>query len=97
IEWAPEVPAAEVSPDEPIVQALLDAGAAVGRTGRPAGLENWHDGATFTRFGGTPCVCFGPGELAAAHTTDESVALADVVACAQALAVAAMRFCGVAA
>ncbi|MDQ3858823.1 MAG: ArgE/DapE family deacylase [Actinomycetota bacterium] len=97
IAWAPEVPAAEVSPDEPIVQTLLEAGAAVGRPGRPAGLENWHDGATFTRFGGTPCVCFGPGDLAAAHTIDESVAVPEVVACAQALALAAMRFCGVAA
>jgi acetylornithine deacetylase len=97
LEWAPEVPAAEVSPDEPIVHALLDAGATVGRPGRVAGLENWHDGATFTRFGGTPCVCFGPSGLAAAHTIDESVPVADVVACAQALAAAAIRFCGLAA
>ena len=96
IEWAPEVPAAEVSPDEPIVRALLEAGEAVARPGRIAGLENWHDGATFTRFGGTPCVCFGPSGLADAHTVDESVRVADVVACAQALALAAMRFCGVA-
>ena len=37
-----------------------------------------------------------PSDLAAAHTIDESVPVVDVVACAQALAVAAMRFCGVA-
>ena len=96
IEWAPEVPSAEVSADEPIVPALRAAAAAVGRAGGVAGLDNWHDGATFTRFGGTPSVCFGPGDIAAAHTVDESVPVADLVACAQALAVAAMRFCGVA-
>ena len=96
IEWAPEVPSAEVTPDEPIVSTLLSASADIGRPGRVAGLDNWHDGATFTRFGGTPCVCFGPRDIAAAHTVDESVPVADLVACAQALAVAAVRFCGVA-
>lgn len=96
IEWAPEVPSAEVSPDHPVVGALLAASAEIGRPGRVAGLDNWHDGATFTRFGGTPCVCFGPGDIAAAHTVDESVPVADLVACSQAIAVAAMRFCGVA-
>lgn len=93
-EWAPEVPAAEISPDEPIVETMLSAGADVGRRGRVAGLDNWHDGATFTRFGGTPCVCFGPSDLTAAHTVDECVPVAELVACAQALAVGAMRFCG---
>ena len=96
IEWAPEVPSAEVSSDEPVVSALLGASADVGRAGRVTGLDNWHDGATFTRFGGTPCVCFGPGAIGCAHTVDESVPVDDLVACAQALAVAAMRFCGVA-
>jgi acetylornithine deacetylase len=85
-----------VSAEHPIVGALLAASAEIGRPGRVAGLDNWHDGATFTRFGGTPCVCFGPGDIGAAHTVDESVPVADLVACSQAIAVAAMRFCGVA-
>lgn len=55
---------------------------------------HWHDGATFTRFGGTPCVCFGPGGNETAHMIDESVPVDDLVACAQALAVAAIRFSG---
>jgi acetylornithine deacetylase len=92
--WAPEVPSSEVSTDEPIVETLLVASADVGRPGRIGGLDNWHDGATFTRFGGTPCVCFGPGDIALAHAIDEHVAVADVVACSQALAVAALRSCG---
>ena len=96
ITWAPEVPSSEVSPDEPVVAELLAASADVGRVGRVAGLDNWHDGATFTRFGATPSVCFGPGDVRLAHSIDESVPVDDLVDCARALAVAAVRFCGAA-
>ena len=94
IEWATDVPSSEVAEDEPVVQALLAAGAAVGRPRRISGMDSWHDGATFTRFGGTPCVCFGPRDLQVAHTVDEYVVVDDLVECAQELAVAAIRFCG---
>ncbi len=94
--WAPEVPAAEVPADAPIIDVLLGAGQALGRPGTRSGLDNWHDGATFTRFGGTPSVCYGTGTLNCAHRPDESVPVDDLVACAQALALAAMRFCGIA-
>ena len=94
IDWAPEVPSAEVAADHPIVETALAAGAAVGRPGAVSGLDSWHDGATFTRFGATPCICFGPGDITLAHTIDESVPVDDLVACTQALAVAALRFCG---
>lgn len=94
IEWAPEVPSAEVDPGHPIVRTILAAAAAVGCGGTITGMDSWHDGATFTRFAATPCVCFGPGELTVAHTIDEHVPVDDLVHCAQALAVAALRFCG---
>jgi acetylornithine deacetylase len=94
VTWAPEVPSSEISPDEPVVRELLCAASDVGRPGTVAGLDNWHDGATFTPFGGTPSVAFGPGDVRLAHTIDESVPVDDLVACAQALAVAAIRFCG---
>jgi acetylornithine deacetylase len=96
ISWAPEVPSSEVSPDEPVVRTLLAAAADVGRPGAVGGLDNWHDGATFTRFGRTPSVCFGPRDVRLAHTIDESVAVDDLVDCARALALAAIRFCGLA-
>ena len=54
-------------------------------------MDSWHDGATFTRFGGTPSICIGPGALATAHTIDESVPVEVLIRCAQALAVAALR------
>ena len=94
IEWGPDVPSAEIPPEHPIVQVMLDAGAAVGRPGRATGFDNWHDGATFTRFGGTPSICFGPSDIRLAHAVDESVPVADLVACAQAIALGALRFCG---
>ena len=96
IEWATDVPSSEVSEDEPIVRAILGTGGDIGRPRRVSGMDSWHDGATFTRFGGTPCVCFGPRGLHVAHTIDEYVVVDDLVQCAQELAVTAMRFCGLA-
>ncbi len=93
VSWAPEVPPSEVATSAPIAQLALAAGAAVGRPGRFAGLQNWFDGATFTRAG-TPSIALGPGALVRAHTVDEYVLVDDLVATAQALAVLALRFCG---
>lgn len=94
IEWAPEVPPAEIDPDHEIVETMLGAAALVGRRGRRSGMDSWHDGATFMLAGGTPCICFGPTDHNVAHAVDEYVTVDDLVACAQAVAVAALRFCG---
>jgi acetylornithine deacetylase len=88
------VPPAEVAADDPIVEAALSAARAVGRPSKLGGLDNWHDGATLTVEAGIPAICLGPGDIYLAHTTSESVPIADLVACAQALAVTALRFCG---
>ena len=96
IEWAPEVPAAAVAPDEPIVPIMLAATAAAGRPGRAWGMDGWHDGATFT-LDGTPSIAFGPGNGSKlAHMVDEYTPVEDLIAAAQALALAAIRFCGAA-
>jgi acetylornithine deacetylase len=93
IEWATGgVPAAEISAEEPIVQTMLAAGADIGRSGQLAGT-GWVDGATFTRSG-TPSICFGPGDSRLAHAVDEHVPIDSLVHGAQALAIAALRFCG---
>ena len=64
---------------------------------RPAraigGLDNWHDGATLTVEAGIPAICLGPATPPRPHD-DERVPISDLIACAQALAVTAMRFCG---
>ncbi len=88
------VPPAEVSEDDPLVQTLVGAGRDLGRPADLGGLDNWHDGATLTVEAGIPAVCFGPGDVHRAHTVDEYVPIDDLVACAQHIALAAMRFCG---
>jgi acetylornithine deacetylase len=95
IVWgAGSVPPAEVAAGDPIVEALLDAGRDLGQPAHLGGLDNWHDGATLTVEAGIPAVCFGPGDVHRAHTVDEHVPIDDLVACAQRIALAAMRFCG---
>jgi acetylornithine deacetylase len=94
ISWSAGVMPMEISPDEPIVGAVLEATGDVGRQGRLAGLDSWYDGATFTVLGGTPAIAFGPSGFGTAHAIDEYVPVDDLVACAQALAVTAVRFCG---
>ena len=94
IEWLiGGVPPAEVPLDDPIVTTALGAARAVGRASELGGLENWHDGATLIVEAGIPSICLGPGDINVAHTIDESVPIVDLVACAQAIAVTAMRYC----
>ena len=50
---------AEMPADHPLVTTALGCAGALGRRGRPAGLDSWHDAATFTRAG-TPTFSFGP-------------------------------------
>ena len=96
--WGTNLAPAEIGADHPIVACALAAGEQVGRPGKVAALQGWHDAATLTRFG-TPAISYGPAGLSndgetMAHAIDEFVPVADLVACAQALAVAAIRWCG---
>ncbi|HEY6396142.1 MAG TPA: M20/M25/M40 family metallo-hydrolase [Solirubrobacteraceae bacterium] len=100
VEWAPNhVMPMEIAETEPIVGAVLGATDDVGRSGRLGGLDSWYDGAALTKLGGIPSVGFGPpgfdrNGVSVAHMIDEFVPVDGLVAGAQALAVAAMRFCG---
>jgi len=83
---------------EPIVELVLVATQDVGAPGVRGGLDSWYDGATLT-LAGIPAVGFGPpgfdqNGVSIAHVIDEYVPVDGLVRCAQALAVAAMRFCG---
>ncbi len=100
IEWWPNgVKPLEISPSEPIVAAMQQATADIGRPGALGGLDSWYDGATLTKLAGIPSIGYGPpgfdsDGLSLAHMIDEYVPVDGLVECAQALAVAAMRFCG---
>jgi acetylornithine deacetylase len=92
--WGAGVMSMSIPEDAPIVTVVGEARDDVGRRGKLAGLDSWYDGATFTVFAGTPSVGFGPGGFETAHAIDEYVPVDDLVACAQAVALAALRFCG---
>ena len=97
VEWlVGGVPPAEVSPEEPVVQALLGAERDLGREGTLGGMDNWHDGAMLIVEASMPAVCYGPGDVYVAHGVQEHVPVGDLVACTQGIAVAAMRFLGAA-
>jgi acetylornithine deacetylase len=95
-EWEWEVPPAEIAADHPLVSIVLDAATAVGRPSRVGGLDSWHDAATFTLHGAIPTFSFGPDGMDTAHAVDECVAIDELVDTAAAVALATMRWCGVA-
>ncbi len=66
----------EVAPDHPIVQALQRS---LGATGAAPveGLACWTDAALLTAAG-IPAVCFGPGDIALAHSAEEYVLVREV-------------------
>jgi acetylornithine deacetylase len=78
----------------PLLAETVGAAKAVGPTaprveGAPYGSDLRHYASH-----GIPTVQFGPGELRMAHAVDESVRLSELLTCAQAYAVLALRRCG---
>lgn len=67
----------EVAPDHPIVRALgKSLGYAAERT-PVEGLACWTDAALLTAAG-IPAICFGPGDIALAHSAEEYVLIAEI-------------------
>jgi acetylornithine deacetylase len=58
--------------DAPLVQQVVDACRAHGLTGDLDGLSCWTDAALFAQAG-IPALCFGPGDIARAHSATEWV------------------------
>ena len=99
VSWHPNgVMPLEIAEPERIVATVLDASHDVGMPGALGGLDSWYDGATLT-LAGIPAIGYGPpgfdqNGVSVAHVIDEYVPVDGLVRCAQALAVAVMRFCG---
>jgi len=93
--WTEDVVPAEMPADHPLVVTALECAALVGRSGKPAGLDSWHDAATFTA-GGTPTFSFGPDGIETAHAVNERASVQSLLDFTAAVAVMAMRWCGVA-
>lgn len=93
--WTEDVVPAEMPADHPLVVTALGAAAALGHEGKPAGLDSWHDAATFTRAG-TPTFSFGPDGIDSAHAVDERIEIAGLLDYVGVIALTIMRWCGVA-
>lgn len=77
-------PGTEVSVDSALVKGLLGAGAMHGVEPRVEGMSAWVD-AAFLNEAKIPTVCFGPGDIAQAHTADEWVAIDQIQTCTRVL------------
>ncbi|MEX0837038.1 MAG: M20/M25/M40 family metallo-hydrolase [Gemmatimonadota bacterium] len=70
-------PGTEVGEDTPLVQGLLAALAEVGVPPEVRGMSAWVD-AAYLNGAGIPAVCFGPGSIEQAHTTDEWIDVEEI-------------------
>jgi acetylornithine deacetylase len=77
-------PGTEIPADSRLVRGLLDASTACGVSPSVAGMTAWVD-AAFLNQAGIPAVCFGPGDIAQAHSADEWIDAAQIDACARVL------------
>jgi acetylornithine deacetylase len=98
VEWrGAQFAAARTHIDDPIVTLVSGAARDVtGETPRLGGMRFGADMRLLVNQGGIPAVLFGPGDVREAHRPDESILAADLDRAAAILAVAALRFCGVA-
>lgn len=70
-------PPLDLAPDAPLITAMRAACTAGGIEPTIAGLSCWTDAALFAEAG-IPALCFGPGDIARAHSATEWVEVADL-------------------
>lgn len=83
----------DVSLDAPIVHTLASALRAEGLPSAAEGLSAWTDAALLNEAG-IPAICFGPGDIALAHSAEEWVPLAEIETATRVLARLASDWCG---
>ena len=82
-----------IEPAHPLVEAAQGAFRDLGRAPGPLTVfPAWTDGALISREAGIPTLIWGPGELALAHSAEESVPLGEITLAARLYAAAARRF-----
>ena len=102
-DWKLHWPPAQTDVDHPIVETMLGADSTVRRDPSHVGSpESRVHGfcavcdAAFLNAQGIPSVIYGPGSVFVAHSVDEHVEIEELIQSSKGLAVAAMRWCGVA-
>lgn len=76
-----ERPGSEVPEDSRLVQGLLGSGKKHGIPPVVEGMTAWVDAALLNEIG-IPAVCYGPGDIAQAHSADEWVEILQIEKCA---------------
>ena len=95
--WGGQFGPAATPADDPVVTTSRDAFAAVtGRAPTVRGMPYGADMRLLVHEAGTPTVLFGPGDVRRAHAPDEYVELKELEVATKVVALAALRFCGVA-
>ncbi len=79
--------------DAPIVSALVAAAQSVKLAAPVEGLSCWTDAALLTAAG-IPAICFGPGDIALAHATEEFVPVSEILQATDALTALVVGWCG---
>ena len=77
-------PGTEVPESSELVQGLVAAARAGGVESGVEGMSAWVD-AAFLNEARVPTVCFGPGDIAQAHTEDEWIDVREIRTCAEVL------------
>ena len=83
----------DVPLDHAIVTALQSACGAEGAPARVEGLSCWTDAALLTAAG-IPAICYGPGDIALAHATEEYVAIDEIARATAVLTRLVTDWCG---
>ena len=88
---------AEVSPDAPICEAVKRAHeSATGREPAVEGVPYGADMRLFVRFGETPCVMYGAGDVNVAHAPNEHLSITELTTATKTVAYLLADWCGVA-
>jgi len=86
---------AEVPADAPICEAVKKAHVlATGEEPVVEGVSYGADMRLFVRFGGTPCVMYGAGDVRSAHAPDEHISIPDLVTATKTVAFLIAGWCG---
>lgn len=85
----------DVAADAPVVRALRSALASGGEPVAVEGLSAWTD-AALLNAAGIPAICFGPGDIAMAHSAEEWVQVDEIERATSVLTALALDWCGAA-
>jgi acetylornithine deacetylase len=85
--------ASDVAPDAPVVRALASALQPLEHPPRIEGLSAWTDAALLNEAG-IPAICFGPGDIALAHSAEEWVPVGEIERATEVLTRLTTRWCG---